>query len=581
MRKRVISLFLAVIFIIAFAVGCSEKKTDEELIEERIETFVEAYNTGDFDGVLESLDAKTRNTVKALFSVSGGIIGGLSGFSFELSDLFSLGVALYDGEFLQVEISQIELTSDTTAVAAGKMLMQGIPEDIYFYMLKEDEDWFIQDMTDELVIVKGDNGGSDNNSNNGDNNSNGGDNNSNGGDNNNSDDSGNNSDDGALSTYINLRHEFTDGRAWITYTKTNDSYVQYKGFIDENGNVLYRILNNSYTTVYNIGNGCGLTKNGDEWTFINADGETKVLTNAFDEVKVYGGGYVFVYKYESSISSVKHLYGMLDGDGNWIMPLFESESNLWDDLTYIGGGVFADCYYANCDLYNARDGGIVAHIEGGFDVDFDNGIAYVTPDSSCNLNSDAILWEDGVTVSSPFYVDVTSEFSWGYMTSAGYKWYGDGKIVLNDGEYIEIMNYWANTGVQFTEYPSSMVRKVEWSGGYGAVTLYGADGNYYFTVIDSSANQLFEPIKMDNSYELVHLCADGGVFFKSGGYLYRADKDGNTSKLNYKTIRFNGTIGIAQTASLDYCYVNEKGEKLFTSLTEKVQDNAGNVEVII
>ncbi|MBQ8685277.1 MAG: hypothetical protein IJ514_03795 [Clostridia bacterium] len=151
MKKRIVCIFLTVFFTVCCLFGC-KKKTDEELIRERIDTFTTAFNDGDFEGVLDCFDAKTRNTLRASFNVMGGLFGGLTGFSFDLSDLFTLGVAMTDGEVLAIEISEVSV-SGAQAVAKGQMgyadIGQSSVEAVYVILVKEEDGWFIQDMTDE------------------------------------------------------------------------------------------------------------------------------------------------------------------------------------------------------------------------------------------------------------------------------------------------------------------------------------------------------------------------------------------------------------------------------------------------
>ena len=130
------------------------KKTDEELIRERIDTFLTAYNDGDMEEVLNCLDAKTKNTFNALLNVMGGIAGGLTGFSFDLRDLFSLGVAIKDGDFMTLNVSDITV-SGSTAVATTSMSMPGGASIIYFKMIYENDGWYISDMTDKKPASSG------------------------------------------------------------------------------------------------------------------------------------------------------------------------------------------------------------------------------------------------------------------------------------------------------------------------------------------------------------------------------------------------------------------------------------------
>lgn len=73
-------------------------KSDAEKIVERLETFEEAYSTGNFEGVIDCMDAKSRNALKGvgkLGSMVGGDVGPLDiNFGSDLfSGLFALGVA--------------------------------------------------------------------------------------------------------------------------------------------------------------------------------------------------------------------------------------------------------------------------------------------------------------------------------------------------------------------------------------------------------------------------------------------------------------------------------------------------------
>ena len=89
-------------------------QSDEDKIEDRMNEFLAAYNAGDIKSVLESLDAKTRNTYSAYMNVGNALIG-LSGFGLDVSDLFALGISLSDGQTLSFEDMEITLLSDTKA----------------------------------------------------------------------------------------------------------------------------------------------------------------------------------------------------------------------------------------------------------------------------------------------------------------------------------------------------------------------------------------------------------------------------------------------------------------------------------
>lgn len=149
--KRVTALALALFTVLALFCGCSAK-SDEELIKDRINSFMKAYNSGDMDGVSESLSSKTRAATKAIFSMAeamGGMLG-MDGVS--LSDLFSLGVAIAGDDVLDVSIGNIDITDEENATVETTLslsygdLVEKTDYSISFVMVKEDDDWFIDNM---------------------------------------------------------------------------------------------------------------------------------------------------------------------------------------------------------------------------------------------------------------------------------------------------------------------------------------------------------------------------------------------------------------------------------------------------
>lgn len=130
--------------------ACTSPKSDEELIESRINNFLKAYNSGDIDAVLDCLDAKTRNTYKAAMNI-GNVLIGKTGFGFDLSDLFGLGVGLMsEDDILTISDTTINMVDDTKAtvdVTLGyKDKMSDMQEKAFFTMIKEDNDWFIKNL---------------------------------------------------------------------------------------------------------------------------------------------------------------------------------------------------------------------------------------------------------------------------------------------------------------------------------------------------------------------------------------------------------------------------------------------------
>ena len=127
-------------------------KTNEELIEERITAFLTAYNNGDMEGTMACLTTKNRNEMQALLDLLGGLSEALTGFSIDLSDLFSLGVAMESDDYMKLNIQKIEIENSLSAVATATMELANEGEEaIYFIMAYENGGWYIEDMTDKTT----------------------------------------------------------------------------------------------------------------------------------------------------------------------------------------------------------------------------------------------------------------------------------------------------------------------------------------------------------------------------------------------------------------------------------------------
>lgn len=144
--------FLAVITVLLLCVSllsaCTLFKSDEELIESRINSFVKAYNSGDMDEVLKCLDTKTRNACQAAINI-GNVFIGKTGYGFQLSDLFGLGAsALSEEDLLTLSDITINLVDDTEATVDVTMKYDDTKASTQgsavFTMIKEDDDWFIK-----------------------------------------------------------------------------------------------------------------------------------------------------------------------------------------------------------------------------------------------------------------------------------------------------------------------------------------------------------------------------------------------------------------------------------------------------
>lgn len=154
--KRSILLIILVLVLTAALILLSSflfkaLKTDEDLIADRIDSFLKAYNSGDMNKVFENLDSKTRNTYGALLNV-GNMLIGKTGYGVSLSDIFSISVGfISEDDILTVSDLKITIESETKATAKCVLSysdkLTSKKEEAVFKLIKEDKDWFIRDLT--------------------------------------------------------------------------------------------------------------------------------------------------------------------------------------------------------------------------------------------------------------------------------------------------------------------------------------------------------------------------------------------------------------------------------------------------
>jgi len=151
--KRVISFILLILTLSLSLTSCDMLKSflpvpDEKKIENRIEAFVPDYNGGDVKAAMNSLAKKPRNALNAVL----GILEMISGYdaSAIFSYAFTLGIAVDEGDFMEVEILETKVDGEKAVVKSNISFNTNMGEESeisYFIMTKEDDDWYIYDIT--------------------------------------------------------------------------------------------------------------------------------------------------------------------------------------------------------------------------------------------------------------------------------------------------------------------------------------------------------------------------------------------------------------------------------------------------
>lgn len=150
MGRRIFGM-LTLMLLIFQLFACDFQKSDESMIEARIDEFTTAYNSGDWDGVMKCLDSKTRNTCESLINLSESIGGAAFGVNIKLSDLFSIGVGLIpEDEILRISIVEVIIENEESATVDANLQfndsISDTEETVTISMVKENGDWYIKNM---------------------------------------------------------------------------------------------------------------------------------------------------------------------------------------------------------------------------------------------------------------------------------------------------------------------------------------------------------------------------------------------------------------------------------------------------
>lgn len=404
--------------------------------------------------------------------------------------------------------------------------------------------------------------------------------------------------------FISSVSDISGGVAEATLETENGK--SYNAIIDIDGNVRY-ICDESENFIYTPKSesdiGCICSENSSTYKLINAKGEVIKICDGseFDQLVAFGNGYALAYKYEGTIDSEKHLYGLINNRGDWTVQLtdygfgqqFYSNSDMRHDYNsvvrenYIGSDIFdisGNFIVEEHMLLNAATGKVFwAYFNLSGDAEslsFKDGDVFVSSQPlrvSGKLAGGGVRWGDifiengdsfikyldlfETTYDFALYPDGTWETISDYPAMNGYEKAGD-KWTKVEGDYITIYDYDTKTSAQFTDYKSSVVSGMEFEGDYSMVKIGGVDQKSYFTIIDSKGTMQFDPIMYGESSPKY---SSGKVVYQntSGQYII-ADTSGKIISENLNFDYINGFNGDIAEASKDgkICFINSKGEVL-------------------
>ena len=390
--------------------------------------------------------------------------------------------------------------------------------------------------------------------------------------------------------------KLVDGVGGISYIEGG---VKYFGIINTNGEIIYST--DKSVTFTAIGKGATVvhSNSGVPTDIIDNNGKVVATFELEDEMQLlaYGDGLALIYFVKDNISTVEHLYGVIDFSGKWVYSLTNlgcSPFSSWEYNHYAGDGVFAimtgrwgagsggdDFIFLNS---NTGDTFFVSRLDTEL-FQFANGVTF----ASSNTGSFGAIYSDLVNpypktneseeIELPKYFLLYSDGTYkeydmegknfgGY--SNGYLWYTipDDKTNV----YIEDITSSTNNIFTYSEYPTSAVRSISFNGDYGLVTL--RSNGLYFTLIDKNGNQQFDPIET-TSYNSVS--GNHWVVFSNDTIVYSnadkkyciANKNGEVMVTDYYTIGafangvataliYDGKWGSEQV----WLYINTNGEQV-------------------
>lgn len=305
--------------------------------------------------------------------------------------------------------------------------------------------------------------------------------------------------EGGQKTALNLTsfNKFVNGYAWVK-SSGSESY----SLIDTSGKI---ICTSTAIEIHDMSNDACYVKEkvGDKdgeaiynYKIINKNG--KIVASStdgkFDEILAAGDNLFFVHKYESGIDVSRHLYGTINEKGEFVNQLKECPYGVLekDKTKYIGGKAFLvnmdGSYYGNLYVYMSSNGKYFGEVT-------DEGIGNVGS-SLYVINQYGIKAEGSDTLYSPRdgYEHIAIRSDGKIEKAPAFDEIINGMLVKRDREKESVSFTDPATGKTATfskYYPKYIIAA---GNDNFLIMIEGADGKYYYTILDKNGNMLFEPI---------------------------------------------------------------------------------------
>ena len=376
-------------------------------------------------------------------------------------------------------------------------------------------------------------------------------------------------------------------------------------------NANFEVIGNGDNMVaFKIGNSSGYGEY--EYYLVNSSGKELISSKsgAIDSILAVGGDRALVYKNESTISSDVQKLGVMDSNGNWVLPLTQQDIHS-TDAQYLGCDIFAFFswtadYYATY-LFNGKDNIWSDYIKINKDLETDkpeigNFYADTTGVGGALMRLDMPYLGDDPDRGLILMYYSEKQFKGYYVFSndTDYSKIDNMKIVDDRAIFTENDN--GNLYYQSIKIPewegyiysdfykakylgdangtSSGIKEMNYFGDIFVAEIYGKDKKYYFVILNKEMDAISEPIP---GWGSVVSYENGHILYSGDGYTLM-DINGKTVNDSFPegTIYgFNSGISIFEYnvhkyteygddyIMSNYCYIIETGTTVLSELVDK------------
>ncbi len=383
-----------------------------------------------------------------------------------------------------------------------------------------------------------------------------------------------------ITVIINKTSCFAEDRAIIEYEDLSGN--NYLAMIDTNGNILYKVLDDTNIYLYTDNAGVNVVPKAFSGVacignnIIDNSGKVILSVEANKEgyIQCWGDGLTLTKQGLIDINGARDIYRVLNEKGTIVQEIEITINEIKTGIQTVISPSYAGCGIFQIPIKDDDDTVLLL-------INANTGIKKVIPIRSKIefVDNMAVYEKDNqfYSINTNFEEKLLGEYD-----------YCTGNYLINSGraeltnnylgtvEYASVTNLKTNKTVEFKEYGAEQVLSIDFVGDYGLVKLEGKSGGNFFTIIDKEANMLFEP-KASSPFT----CFDGEK-------IIRQTKEGENLSVEYEVLDINGEklsdfklenktiksivndIIVAENGlNVDgYCYVDLNGNVLFDMLYE-------------